>query len=139
MEIVVGGFDEGVWFVPDFGDNRSLAPDFQAAVQIKPLSGREKIKIEHTTGIKVRHRNRIDAIAQREWLKQKRVLEDRIVALNNWTRRDKKTGEKTKILTAKEFVETILASDNAALLDILDQIYGAIVDSSVLEESFAGE
>ncbi len=133
----------GVWFAPDFDDNREKDFENISRVRIVPMTGRDKLRVDHAPVLKTKAQKLgkdIHAqISEREWAKQRAILEKQSREFANWNRKSKKTGVVEVIDNAKVWIDTLLRAKNAAYLDVLNQTYNAILDSSVLEEGLVGE
>lgn len=136
MDILTGSaakdYEGGVWYSPDFENNREL--DEPAEVLITPLSGAELLKLEHgnlSTRIDRKSKDFLGMVEQRQHALKMKALEDHVLDLRNW----KAAGE--PINSFKELKKICLNSKNAVLLGILNDIYNALLDASVLEEGVA--
>jgi hypothetical protein len=135
--------EEAVWIYPDISNNQSLPEEQRAGLKIKPMTGKDYLRIEHSNLIKQRGmRSSEDSTAtenKREWAKMRRVIKERTIELRNWFFVDKATGERRELTDAEDWVNAILASANVQHLAAVYQVYGTIVGVSGLTEEQAGE
>lgn len=146
MEIDID--DEGPeWFAPDFRNNRELSFSATARVEIEPMTGRDKLKADHSNVAKTKADRRIADpqafYARRQWKQQIDVIKARVKSVANWTFKAKdKNGGITSVEAKNidELLDQLLKwKDANSAISIIEQIYGAITDASVLEEGLVRE
>jgi len=143
MKIAVRKIDqsvEGVWYAPDFEDNRDLPEEHQAAVKIIPVSARRFKEIESSNLMTSRAQKSKDAgayLARREWALKRKTLEESIVDLRNWKSEDE-SGQTKELKTPKELLDALEHAEDASMLAILSDVYNAAVSRSALDEGALG-
>lgn len=119
---------EAVEYVPDFRGNREEPPEEQGYVLIMPMTARELKKAE--AAIRMKFNGRDDAITvyeRKTWALKEQVIKDRCVGVVNiWA-------ETTPIKNGSELWEFCMDND-AALIDLLEDIFEAIKSRSKLED-----
>lgn len=123
------GAEDGTEYVPDFRGNRDEPPEAQGYVVILPMTAREFRRADGAIRLKMSGKeDALSAFDRKAWALKERTLKERIVEVHNiWA------DAKTPIKTGAELWEFCLDSD-AALIELLDDIYEAIRSRSKLEE-----
>lgn len=134
--------EDGVWFSPDFLDNLDREECDRFAVCIRPLTARQFQSINFSTLIKSKGSVSRDPVAltlKRENVKREKILKSNLIEARNFFVKEKATGERREIKSGEELISTLQASASAAHTFLLDQIYSAIIDDSVLAEGLLGK
>lgn len=122
------------WFEPSFGGNRNLPDGVERIeVEIEPMSAAEanaKKEADIGGGIRKGGNTNLSRLARKY---RDSVVEARVTGVRGVDVRDSE-GKVTKIATGKELVAFVSASNDAALDALLDEIFEAITDQSVLAE-----
>jgi hypothetical protein len=122
------------WFEPAFGDNRSLPEGVERIeVEIEPMSAAEanaKKEADIGGGIRKGANINLTRLARKH---RNSVIEAHVIGVRGVDTKDA-DGKVTLITTGKELVAFVSASNNAALDALLDEIFEAITDQSVLAE-----
>lgn len=136
MELLVGAVAAtGVWYAPDFRENREKPEDEQMAVRILPLTGRELKKVQAEMKSSIRPKKAgdvLNAIEERENKVKDEILKSKIAEVRNLKSRTA-DGTITEIKDSAGFVEVCL-SGPAELLGLLSEVFDAIIDQSKLSE-----
>lgn len=120
------------WYAPDFRDNREKPEAERAEVKLKPLSTSELKQIESSGLVKIsKSKDILGSYEKRTWAAKTRVLRTHIGEVRNFFQ--VKNGERKAIATADELVDFCLENE-AALIILLEDMYGALLDRTVLDE-----
>lgn len=126
------GATSSVWYVPDFGDNRTLPAEEQGKVKITPLTAVEYQAAQRNqlSGLKGKSIAGIaDDFASRQAELRKQLLVKHVVEIVNWRK-----GEEP-IKSFAELYDLIMSAGNTnpANLLLIDNIFDALVDASTLD------
>ena len=133
-------------YVPDVDDNRDCAArndpaDPPFVVEIEPMDGREfrKARLLETKAIKGK-RISMGSAQEADGKLKARVIRTRCHAVQNYAIRDPRTGAVIRPSTGAELVDAILSPGvPASEMEILEDIFDAIVDRSLLDEGLLGK
>ena len=134
--------DEYPVYYPEFGGNRDRPEEQRCAISYRPITTQEYLETEHaplltTKGLKMD--DTLSVLQKRDWAKVCRILEARVVALKNFFQVDPTTKQRRTITAVKDLINCVLASQNVKNLDLIYELYGAVIGSSTLDENLSGE
>lgn len=115
----------GSWYVPEFRGNRLAPEDEQFSVELLPLTAAQlQTRREHDFGGKQQARA-LKAFRDH----RNAILSSRIRAVEGIA-----DAEGTLVADGKALVQVVAASDDPGFDDLLDEIYGALIDGAKLAE-----
>ena len=125
---------DGVWFAPDLDDNRERPEPERAAMLLVPMSARE-FQAHQQSQVLVTKKRMKDVgayVERREFAVKLKCLDARVKDVRNWFVEDK--SGKRELKTWAELRDALLGSADAVHLAVINEIFGALVEHSALED-----
>jgi hypothetical protein len=124
---------ESVWYVPDYRDNREMPEDEQFAVRVVPMSHRDYQQLEEKHGGAIRNA-KVNALRRYHKLRAD-VITRCVLEVEHLTLRTVRKGGAVDEVEIKTGAELVAAAPG----DMLEDILGAIKDTSLLTEGVRGK
>jgi len=125
--------EDGEWYRPDIGDNRSDPEPFR--VRLLPMSATDFKKYQESSGNFTGGKVNFN---RRAWEMSDRIISERVLEVENYAVRDPDTEVVVSPKNGRQLVEALAKADPVERESVTDDIVEALKDSSKLRDGLVG-